>query len=55
MATSGRWNLFSLLVLEEKRDTNEHQHTVRISPHPRPISPQVFLNLPANFIFIYST
>lgn len=53
VATSGRWNLFSLLVLEEKRDTNKHQHTVRIPPHPRPISPKVFLNLTANLTFIY--
>lgn len=51
VATSGRWNLFSLLVLEEKRDTNKHQHTVRIPPHPRPTSPQVFLNLGANLTF----
>lgn len=53
VATSGRWNLFSLLVLEEKRDTNKHQHTVRIPPHQRPTSPQGFLNLTAILTFIY--
>lgn len=55
VATSGRWNLFSLLVLEEKRDTNKHQHTVRIPPHQRPTSPQVLFNLTANLTFIYCT
>lgn len=53
VATSGRWNLFSLLVLEEKRDTNEHQRTVRTPPHPRHTALLVFLVSIANLTYRY--
>lgn len=53
VVTSGRWNLFSLLVLEEKRDTSEHQRTVRTPPHPRHTALLVFLVSIANLTYRY--
>lgn len=53
VATSGRWSLFSLLVLEEKRDTSEYQRTVWTPPHLRHTALLVFLVSIVNLTYRY--